>query len=66
MIRIFNSASFHMTGNERFISLRDVKIEQQDICEHSGKPYIFFSPEDYPLGAVYAEFDGATWQADMC
>jgi hypothetical protein len=65
MIRVFNSAQFRQTGDERFIALDEVTIHTQGICQFTAKPYILFEHKDFPLGAVQAEFDGTYWQADM-
>jgi len=64
MIRVFNSAYFRQTGEERFIPLDEVNIVTQKI-DYNGAPYILFEHSDYPLGALRAEFDGTYWQADM-
>jgi len=66
MIRVFNSATFRQTQDERFIALGDVTIHTQNICEFTGKPYILFEHKDFPLGALNATFDGTYWQADLC
>lgn len=65
MIRVFNSAYFRQTGDEKFIPLSEVNIHTQGICEFTSKPYILFEHSDYPLGALRAEFDGTYWQTDM-
>ena len=65
MIRVFNSAHFRQTGEERLIALDEVRIVTQGICQFTAKPYILFEHKDYPLGALQAEFDGTYWQADM-
>ena len=66
MIRVFNSAYFRQTGDERFIPLSEVNIHTQKICEFTSAPYIIFEHTDYPLGALTATFDGTYWQADLC
>ena len=63
MIRVFNSA--YRNNDERFIPLSEVNVVLQKICEWTSKPYILFEHDDYPLGALRAEFDGTYWQADM-
>lgn len=65
MIRVFNSAFFHQTGDERFIPLDEVNIVSQKICQWTSAPYILFEHRDFPLGALRAEFDGTYWQCDM-
>ena len=61
MIRIFNSA----VEGERMISLDEVNIHTQEICQWTSAPYILFEHQDYPLGALKAEFDGTYWQCDL-
>ena len=65
MIRVFNSAHFRQTGEERFIPLDEVNIVTQKIDSFTGAPYILFEHKDFPLGGLYATFDGTYWQADM-
>ena len=62
MIRIFNSA----VEGERTLGLDEGNIVTQKICEWTSAPYILFEHEDYPLGALRAEFDGSIWQCDLC
>jgi len=64
MIRIFNSAHFYQTGEERFINLSDVNIVTQKI-DYNGKPYIFFEHPDFPLGALRAEYKNNNWECDL-
>ena len=52
MIRIFNSAYFSQTGDERFVPLDEVNIVTQKICEFTSAPYILFEHKDFPLGAL--------------
>jgi len=66
MIRVFNSAQFRQTGDERFIALDEVNIVSQKIDTFTGAPYILFEHKDFPLGGLYATFDGTVWQCDMC
>ena len=42
MIRIFNSAYYEDTGEERLIPLKEVNIIEQKI-DASGRPYYFLS-----------------------
>lgn len=65
MIRIFNSAHFRETGDERFVSLDDVNIVTQKICEFTSAPYILFEHKDFPLGALRAEYNGEHWSCDL-
>ena len=60
MIRIFNSAYY----GERTIDISEVNVVTQKI-DFYGKPYILFEHEDYPLGALRAEYDGSYWQCDL-
>lgn len=64
MIRIFNSSYYQDTGAERLIELDEVQIHDQKI-DTNGRPYILFEHKDYPLGGLYAWFDGTYWQCDM-
>lgn len=64
MIRIFNSAYYKETGAERFIPLNEVQIHDQKI-DANGRPYILFEHNDYPLGGLYAWFDGTNWECDL-
>jgi len=64
MIRIFNSAYYEHTNAERLIDLDEVEIHDQRI-DAKGRPYILFEHKDYPLGGLYAWFDGTYWQCDL-
>jgi hypothetical protein len=64
MIRIFNSAYFHIDPQERFLSLDEVNIVSQKI-DYAGRPYILFEHKDFPLGALMATFNGEHWSCDM-
>jgi len=61
MIRVFNSA----VPGERWIALDDVNIVTQNICPVQSSPYILFEHEDYPLGALRAEYNGQHWSCDL-
>ena len=65
MIRVFNSATFRQTQDERWISLDDVVIIKQGICPTFSNPYILFEHEDFPLGALEAEYNGGHWACDL-
>jgi hypothetical protein len=56
----------HTTGltGERFLELDEVNIVSQKI-DYMGKPYILFEHRDYPLGGLYATFDGSYWDCDL-
>ena len=60
MIRIFNSAA----EGERFIPLDEVDIHLHYV-DARGRPYILFEHKDYPLGGLYAWFDGSNWECDL-
>jgi len=64
MLRIFNSAYYAETGAERFIDFSEVNIVTQKI-DNNAKPYILFEHKDYPLGGLYAWYDGTYWQCDL-
>ena len=64
MIRVFNSATYRLDQSERFIPLDEVNIVSQKI-DYNGAPYILFEHKDFPLGGLYATFDGTVWQCDM-
>ena len=66
MIRVFNSATFRQTQDERKLALDEVNIVSQKICSFTGAPYILFEHKDYPLGALMALYDGEYWQCDLC
>ena len=62
MIKIHNRA--YRNSSERFIALDEVNIVSQKI-DYNGRPYILFEHKDFPLGGLYATFDGELWQCDM-
>ena len=64
MIKVHNSgyANFN-TAEARYIPLDEVNIVTQNI--HNGKPYILFEHNDYPGGALQAQFDGEYWDCDL-
>jgi len=64
MIRIFNSAYYNETGEQRLIPLNEAEIIEQKI-DAKGRPYILFEHRDYPLGGLYAWFDGTNWSCDL-
>jgi len=64
MIRIFNSAYYNETGEQRLIPLNEAEIIEQKI-DANGRPYILFEHRDYPLGGLYAWFDGINWACDL-
>jgi hypothetical protein len=64
MIRIFNSATFRFDNSERFIPLEEVNVVSVKM-DYNGAPYLLFEHKDFPLGGLYATFDGELWQCDM-
>jgi hypothetical protein len=64
MLRIFNSAYYAQTGDERFIDLSEVNIVEQKI-DWNGRPYILFEHTDFPLGCLKATYDGTYWGCDL-
>ena len=60
MIRIFNSA----VPGEREVAIDDVNIVTMKM-DHYGTPYILFEHEDFPLGALKAEYNGTNWECDL-
>ena len=61
MIRIFNSA----IEGERMLEMDEVNVVTMKM-DYGGAPYIFFEHEDYPLGALRADYDGRVWQCALC
>ena len=51
MIRVFNSAQYRQTGDERFIPLSEVNIVTQKIDTFTGAPYILFEHRDFHWAA---------------
>ena len=64
MIQIFNSAINYDERTE--LPLSAVKIQEQNICKVTARPYILFEHGDYPLGALKAEYNGEVWICDLC
>ena len=61
-ICIFNSA--HRFGEHRWISVDDVNVVTMKM-DYDNKPYILFEHEDYPLGALRADFMDGNWYCDL-
>ena len=59
---IFNSA--YRESERRWMSIDDVTIVTQGM-DWQHKPYILFEHEDYPLGALRAEFTDGNWYCDL-
>jgi len=62
MIKIHNRA--YRDSEARFIPMDEVNIVTQKI-DYNGRPYILFEHKDYPLGGLYAWFDGEVWDCDL-
>ena len=62
-ICIFNSAT--RNSERRWISVEDVNVVEMKM-DWQNKPYILFEHEDYPLGALRADFMDGNWYADLC
>ena len=62
MIRVFTTGQ----EGERWIPMDEVNIVTQGLCPLFSSPYILFEQEDFPLGAVKAEYNGDRWEADLC
>jgi len=60
MIEVYNSAYGTQT-QRRVLSMDEVTIHTQEICQFTARPYIIFEHKDYPLGGLRAEFNGEKW-----
>jgi hypothetical protein len=60
MIRIFNST----VPGEREISIDDVNVVTMKM-DYNGAPYILFEHEDFPLGALRAEYKNNNWECNL-
>ena len=61
-ICIFNSA--YRGSEKRWMSVDDVNVVTMKM-DYNGKPYILFEHEDYPLGALRADFMDGNWYCDL-
>jgi len=61
-ICIFNSA--YRETERRWMSVDDVNVVTMKL-DYNGKPYILFEHEDYPLGALRADFIDGNWYCDL-
>ena len=59
---IFNSA--YRGSEKRWMSIDDVNVVTMKM-DYDNKPYILFEHEDYPLGALRADFMDGNWYADL-
>ena len=60
MYRIFNST----VPGEREISIDDVNVVTMKM-DYNGAPYILFEHEDFPLGALRAEYKNNNWECNL-
>lgn len=61
-ICIFNSA--YRGSEKRWISVDDVRVIEMKM-DWQNKPYILFEHNDYPLGALRADFMDGNWYCDL-
>ena len=59
---IFNSA--YRDSEKRWMSVDDVNVVTMKM-DYDNKPYILFEHNDYPLGALRAEFMDGNWYCDL-
>ncbi len=59
---IFNSA--YRDSEKRWMSVDDVNVVLMKM-DYNNKPYILFEHEDYPLGALRADFMDGNWYCDL-
>ena len=61
-ICIFNSA--YRDSEKRWISVDDVNVVTMKM-DYDNKTYILFEHNDFPLGALRAEFMDGNWYCDL-
>lgn len=61
-ICIFNSA--YRGSEKRWISVDDVRVIEMKM-DWQNKPYILFEHNDYPIGALRADFMDGNWYCDL-
>ena len=61
-IRIFNSA--YRDSKDRWVEMDEVNVVTMKM-DYEGRPYILFEHEDFPLGALRAEFMDGNWYCDL-
>ena len=61
-ICIFNSA--YRGSEKRWISVDDVRVVTMKM-DYDNRPYILFEHNDYPLGALRADFMDGNWYCDL-
>ena len=64
MIEVYNSA-YPTQQKRRVLSMDEVTIHTQEICQFTARPYIIFEHKDYPLGGLRAEYNGEKWYCDL-
>jgi hypothetical protein len=64
MIEVYNSA-YGTQQKRRVLSMDEVTIHTQKICQFTARPYIIFEHPDFPLGGLRAEFNGEKWCCDL-
>ena len=61
-IRIFNSA--YRDSKDRWLEMDEVNVVTMKM-DYEGRPYILFEHENFPLGALRAEFMDGNWYCDL-
>jgi len=64
MIKVFNSAYRETILDPKMLPLDEVNIVSNKI-DYNGRPYILFEHNDYPGGALRAEFRNDCWECDL-
>ena len=62
-IRIFNSA-YGQASADRWLEMDEVNVVTMKM-DYEGRPYILFEHNDYPLGALRADFMDGKWYCDL-
>lgn len=61
-IKIFNSA--YRNSEERWLEMDEVNVVTMKM-DYDNRPYIMFEHNDFPLGALRAEFKDGNWYCDL-
>ena len=61
-ICIFNSA--YRDSAKRWISVDDVNVVTMKM-DYDNRPYMMFEHNDFPLGALRADFTDGNWYCDL-
>lgn len=61
-ICIFNSA--YRGSEKRWISVDDVNVVTMKM-DYDNRPYMLFEHNDFPLGALRANFQDSNWYCDL-